>query len=326
VLGKWRLRGNEAGAIYLERLDTDGAVVSDGWVNVGTFVHNPDNNVPGLEVFNLGAQGVTTLGTLLMNGDIAADTLRARSTTQVTVQDSLAVAGDLTALNATVGALTATSEILIDTIRARVENQVTIADSLAVTGSLTAQGVDVVQRFNDTRLHPDVVRFAPNLLGYTQILSSLDVSGDMSVTNVIYSQGEPVALRSQTEPLFTAVDPLYKNLNLQTGAYELKVRSPFWCAGRVNGATLATVASIGRVGYTVSRPDGFPVGVYEIRFASPAPNNNYVISLTQQGNGNIKIWDATLYDGPPTAARFNVVCYNTNWQVADFIFHFSVVV
>jgi hypothetical protein len=131
---------------------------------------------------------------------------------------------------------------------------------------------------------------------------------------------------SNREPLFTAVDPVYKNLNLETGAYELRVHPPFWCAGRVNGVTPAVVSSLGRVAYTVHRPSGFPVGVYEIRFASPAPNNDYVISLTQQGSGTIKIWEATAYNGPPTAARFHVVCYNTTGQLADYVFHFTVVV
>jgi hypothetical protein len=79
VVGPWRIRGNQSNALFLERLDNDGAIVSDGWVNVATFVHNPDNNVPGLDIANLGMSGSTTLGALQMLGDIAADTLRARS-------------------------------------------------------------------------------------------------------------------------------------------------------------------------------------------------------------------------------------------------------
>jgi hypothetical protein len=100
--------------------------------------------------------------------------------------------------------------------------------------------------------------------------------------------------------------------------------SPYFCAGRVNAnATIAT--SIGRVGYTVHRHWTQPAGVIEIRFTTPAPNNNYVVTLTQQGSGNIKLWDSPSQSGPPTAERFYVVLYNTNWQLADFVFHFAVV-
>ena len=69
----------------------------------------------------------------------------------------------------------------------------------------------------------------------------------------------------------------------------------------------ATIASsIGRVGFTVSRHPDHPRGVYEIRFNTPAPNNSYVVTLTQQGSGNIKLWDSAVYSAHPTAERFYV--------------------
>jgi hypothetical protein len=124
---------------------------------------------------------------------------------------------------------------------------------------------------------------------------------------------------------FTAIEPLRKVVNLQTGAIELRVDTadlggnPFFCAGRVNAA--ATVASsIGQVGYTVSRPGGFPTGVYRIQFDSPAPNNDYVISLAQLGSGNIKIWESTA----PTINNFHVVTSNTTFNLTNWAFHFSV--
>jgi hypothetical protein len=179
-----------------------------------------------------------------------------------------------------VSSLTATNTVLSDTIRARAAVALTCDDDLVVTGSLTAQGVNVVQRFTDTRLHPDVVRFAPNLQGYSQILSSLDVSGELSVSSTIYSQNQPVALRSQTEPLFTAVDPLYKNLNLQTGAYELKVRSPFWIHGVFDGTTLNKTVDKGRVPFTVSRS---ATGVFNIESLTPHPDGaDYTVTLTAE--------------------------------------------
>jgi hypothetical protein len=96
---------------------------------------------------------------------------------------------------------------------------------------------------------------------------------------------------------------------------------PFFCGGRVAGAASVT-SSIGQVGFTVSRPTGQATGVYYVQFASPAPNNDYVVSLAQIGNGNIKIWDFMT----PTVNGFHVVTYNASWGVANFSFHFSVVV
>jgi hypothetical protein len=93
VLGKWRLRGSETGAIYVGRLDDDGAIVTDGWVNVASFVHNADNNVPGLDVQNLGVPGTATVGSLAAGTDVAADMLRARTANQLTVSDNLTVTG-----------------------------------------------------------------------------------------------------------------------------------------------------------------------------------------------------------------------------------------
>jgi hypothetical protein len=101
------------------------------------------------------------------------------------------------------------------------------------------------------------------------------------------------------------------------------VWSPFFCAGRVN-ANATVASSIGRVGYTVSRPSGFPTGVYRIQFASPAPNNNYVVSLSQLGSGNIKIWDSPSH--LPSVSAFSVVTSNTAFSLADWAFHFSVLV
>jgi hypothetical protein len=129
------------------------------------------------------------------------------------------------------------------------------------------------------------------------------------------------AALAASEPAFTAVAPLRKAFNIQSGQLELRVDSPFWAAGRVAGSASVT-SSIGQVGFTVSRPSGQTTGVYYVQFASPAPSNDYVVSLAQIGNGNIKIWDFTT----PTANGFHVVTYNQSWGIANFSFHFSIVV
>jgi hypothetical protein len=102
---------------------------------------------------------------------------------------------------------------------------------------------------------------------------------------------------------YTAVSPPQKVLNFQTGTFELRLDTtelgtPTFCAGRVS-ASATGPSFIGRVGYTVSRPNGFGTGVYRIDFASPAPNNTYVVSLAQLGNENIKLWDWRPDTPPP---------------------------
>jgi hypothetical protein len=274
VLGNWRIRGNEGGAMFLERFDNDGAVISDGWVNVAKFVNNTENKIRGLDIANLGVSGTTTLGTLQMLGDIMADTIRARSGNQVTIADTVNVTGDVTALNATVATLTATSELSADTIRGRVAEQVTVDDNLSVTGTLEAQG-------------------------------DLSVIGQMAVLGL-----------ASAHSMYCATDlSIHGNISGW---------SSFWAAGVVDGRTLATVSSIGRYGFSVTRPSGFPAGVYRIVFNTAAPNASYVVMLTLMGTGNIKRWDATAYAGPPTAERFHVVTYNTTWALVDYVFHFHV--
>ena len=64
--------------------------------------------------------------------------------------------------------------------------------------------------------------------------------------------------------------------------------NPFFCAGRVDGATASPASSIGTVGYTVVRVSGQTQGVWQIVFNSPAPNNDYVITLTNMHFGDRK--------------------------------------
>ena len=96
--------------------------------------------------------------------------------------------------------------------------------------------------------------------------------------------------------------------------------SPFYCAGRVNGATLAIASSIGRVGYTVTRASGQAAGVFVITFATPAPNNNYVITMLPMTFGTCYLWDVN----PPTVNGFHCVVVNNSWQLRNATFHFSV--
>jgi hypothetical protein len=88
----------------------------------------------------------------------------------------------------------------------------------------------------------------------------------------------------------------------------------------VDGNTAAPGSSIGRVGYTVHRPSAQPTGVYEIRFSSPALNNNYVITLVNMNFGTCYLWDVN----PPTVNGFHCVVVSHTWQLRNAIVHFSV--
>jgi hypothetical protein len=99
VLGKWRLRGNDNGTFHLERLDDDGAVITDAWLPVALFGFNTEINSPGLQVDNLGVTYSANMGTLAVTGDLTTtgttrcDTFKGRAADQVTCQDNLTVEG-----------------------------------------------------------------------------------------------------------------------------------------------------------------------------------------------------------------------------------------
>jgi hypothetical protein len=97
--------------------------------------------------------------------------------------------------------------------------------------------------------------------------------------------------------------------------------TPFFCAGRVNGVSATVGSSIGRVGYTVSRPSAYPTsGVLRISFASPAPNNNYVVSIAPVYYGVARLLDTI----PPDVDGFHAVMSGSNWGLTNGTFHFSV--
>jgi hypothetical protein len=144
---------------------------------------------------------------------------------------------------------------------------------------------------------------------------------NFAVEGTLTVAGKNVAAAlAASEPAFTAVSPLQKVLNIQTGQLELRMDSPFYCAGRVNGITATVGSSTGRVGYTIARASGQATGVYVITFATPAPSNDYVITMLPMTFGTCYLWDAN----PPTVNGFHCVVVNNTWQLRNAFFHFSV--
>jgi hypothetical protein len=145
---------------------------------------------------------------------------------------------------------------------------------------------------------------------------NLAVDGTLTVAGL-----NVAAALAASEPKFTAVSPLQKVLNIQSGQLELRMESPYHCACRVNGFNVTIGSSTGRVGCTVSRPSSHPTtGVIQITFDTPAPSNTYVVSLAPMFYGAIRIWDSA----PPTINGFHVVMMSHTWGLTNGIFHFSV--
>jgi hypothetical protein len=125
------------------------------------------------------------------------------------------------------------------------------------------------------------------------------------------------AALAAAEPAFTAVAPLQKVLNFQTGQLELRVDTtglggnPFFCAGRV-GHNGAVQASSGQVNYTVVRNG---TGSYSITFATPHPQENNIVQVCGLGYAMLTSSSAT---------GFSVQIRNTGLTLADHTFFFSV--
>jgi hypothetical protein len=157
---------------------------------------------------------------------------------------------------------------------------------------------------------------------YPPASETVAVDGTIGATGSISTGG---ALRANSlTPVSGTVVTATQNLAVEgnlTLNGDLVGWTPYYCAGRVNGINATVGSSIGRVGYSIVRPSAYPTtGVYQVIFASPAPNNNYVVTLTAMHYGAIRLWETT----PPTAEGFHVVTSTTTWGLTNAIFHFSV--
>jgi hypothetical protein len=221
------------------------------------------------------------------------------------VSDSLALAGDLTTTGTT----------RCDVFKGRQASEVTCQDNLTVTGVLECQDSVAVQGdvgLGQLRLRHDstaviVERFSGGAWERAATIGHDDTSGGAVVTDNLGVDGTAIVN------------------NLEIGG-SLSGWSPLFCAGHVN-ANATVASSVGRVGYTVSRPSGFATGVYRIDFATPAPTSDYVVTLTLFASGanlNIRIWNST--DAPgriPTTTSFHAVTAGET-GVTNLGFHFAV--
>ena len=138
------------------------------------------------------------------------------------------------------------------------------------------------------------------------------------ITPLLYA----ITIKASNATVITLQDDVNITGNLVVdGTITASNSKPFWVAGKVNGANLTTLSTMGRYGFTVSRAATFAAGVYYIDFNTDYSNANYIISLTNEASGWCKVWDITR----PTAAGFYIVSYNASNVLQDSIFHFSVI-
>jgi len=185
------------------------------------------------------------------------------------------------------------------------------ADRVETTGNLVAGNVVSTNTVVGNGANEVTVADNLKVTGTTVLNGNLEVGFNLTcgdiIANGIYG---------------TAATQIQSNINTAISNY-----NPFWVAGRIDDTDLSILKSNGKYGFTVTRPSGFPTGVFQITFDTPAPDANYVISLTQIGSGNIKVWDYTSqFNGYPATTHFYVVTYNTSWSLRDWQFYFSVFV
>jgi hypothetical protein len=101
---------------------------------------------------------------------------------------------------------------------------------------------------------------------------------------------------------------------------------PFFCAGYVDGSDLSTLSSRG-VTFTVSRNSFYPVGVYQVTFASPHPAGNNYIVLLHSRNSNSYLTPTAIQNIPvsQTSNFFHVTLRNVGaTATVNEQFHFMV--
>jgi hypothetical protein len=182
---------------------------------------------------------------------------------KVLVYNGLEVIGSLTTTDILVGS---TNSVFTNKILGNGDPQITVDDNLKVTGDIACDSFVVA---------------AGGLL-----------AEGVNVKNELDSLSTSLAGK---ESAFVAISPLQKVINISTGDIELRSLSPFWGAGRVNGAvsTPTILASKGRVGFSVSRRNN-NIGQFTITFAGDHPDGaNYVIDAIQQGKGTIKVQETS---------------------------------
>jgi hypothetical protein len=214
-----------------------------------------------------------------------------------------------------------------------------VLNNLSASQGLTVSGVDVLTELANKQptLSGSSVVSVSRLTATNEVVSdsirastanAVTCADNLVVTGSLTVSGFNVLdAISNAEPAFSVESPLVKDYDFNTGVSTLRLETtglgginPIFCGGRVDGATASPLSSVGRVGYTVSRPSGQGTGVWTITFDTPYPNNDYTVQLTMMLFGSCYLWDQM----PPTANGFTAVLVNNAWNLRNAPFHFTI--
>jgi hypothetical protein len=116
---------------------------------------------------------------------------------------------------------------------------------------------------------------------------------DVSAASLTVAGVNVASALAASEPSFTAVAPLQKTTNIQTGQVELRVdttglggsSNPCWINGIFNGSTMEVQVNDGRYPLSISRVIGYAAGVYRISWTTPHPYGTYYVvnSVVEDG-------------------------------------------
>jgi hypothetical protein len=192
----------------------------------------------------------------------------------------------------------------------------TVTGDLSVAGALTNGGHSVLT--TDT--------------AYTKAQINTALAGKANEFSIVTPVGGTNLLRSSilkgvrvNSPITLGADTDFVlDFGLDTAALA-NVFKPFWVAGRVDGSTMTILSSRGRYGFNIARVSGYPIGVINIAFDTPTPDHNYVVNLTMESTGFIRVWEAT--GQRPNEDGFRIVTNGINGTaLMNVSFYFSVFV
>jgi hypothetical protein len=154
-LGKWRLRGTEAGEFYVERFDDDGELQTDAWYPVCTWGFNTQINSPGMGIDNLGVAFNFSAGNITATGSTALRDVSAASLLigpdELGIGAGAGLAAWVDGKLRTTDNLETTARLRTDTVEPFSGAAVRVASGLAVDGSLTVAETDVMSELGGNR-------------------------------------------------------------------------------------------------------------------------------------------------------------------------------
>jgi hypothetical protein len=204
-------------------------------------------------------------------------------------------------------------------------NSLNVGLNVAVGNTLTVTGVNVMSELanKQSTLTGSSVVSVSRLTATDEVVTdkirastanALTCADNLVVDGSLTVGGQNVATAlAAREPAFTAVAPLQKVVNFQTGQLELRVISPFWVAGKVGGDA-NVVVSRGQVGFTCTR---IATGNFRVDFASPHPDGaDYVVVVTSV--------TANYWVDHITSSSFLAVVRTSSFAPTNTTFFFSV--